>query len=178
MQTLLLPLRLVAGLILLSLATGVSAEKNSLTATIPYEGEGRVFQVAPDTMLFMGDFEGIMYVETAEGELDQAFVRCPAIQKVNLKTKASSGYGYCVIAVSEGNTVYAEWTCEGDPSGCRGEFTLTAGTGEFDGIKGSSKLLVRSPLHALLADMATGSVVTTEAGLVVLPKLSYEIPNR
>ena len=74
MQILSLPLRLVAGLILLGLATGVSAEKNSLTATIPYEGEGRVFQVAPDTMLFMGDYEGIMYVETAEGELDQAFV--------------------------------------------------------------------------------------------------------
>ncbi len=47
---------------------------------IPYEGEGRVFQVAPDTMLFMADYEGIMNVERAEGELDQAFVRCPAIQ--------------------------------------------------------------------------------------------------
>lgn len=173
-----LSLRLVAGLILLGVATGVSAEKNSLTATIPYEGKGRVFQVTPDTMLFMADFEGIMYVETAEGELDQAFVRCPAIQKLNVKTHALSGYGYCVIAVSEGNTIYAEWTCDGDPTGCRGEFTLTAGTGKFDGIKGSSKLLVRSPLHALLADMATGSVVTTEAGLVVLLKLSYEIPDR
>ncbi len=100
-------------------------------------------------MLFMADFEGIMYVETAEGELDQAFVRCPAIQKLNVKTKALSGHGYCVIAVSEGNTVYAEWTCEGDATGCRGEFTLTAGTGKFEGIKGSSALLVRSPLHAL-----------------------------
>jgi len=30
----------------------------------------------------------------------------------------------------------------------------------------------------LLADMATGSVVTTEAGLVVLLKLNYEIPDR
>ncbi len=95
-----------------------------------------------------------------------------------MNTKALSGHGYCVIAVSEGNTVYAEWTCEGDPTGCRGEFTLTAGTGKFDGIKGSSALLVRSPLHALLADMASGSIVTAEAGLVVLPKLTYEIPNR
>jgi myo-inositol-hexaphosphate 3-phosphohydrolase len=178
MQILSLSRRAVVGLILLGVAMGANAEKNSLTATIPYQGEGRVFQVAPDTMLFMADFEGIMYVETAEGEMDQAFVRCPAIQKLNVKTKASSGHGYCVIAVSEGNTVYAEWTCEGNATGCRGEFTLTAGTGKFDGIKGSSELLVRSPLHALLADMASGSIVTAEAGLVVLPKLTYEIPNR
>jgi len=178
MQIYSLSLRLMGGLILLGIATGVSAEKNSLTATIPYEGKGRVFQVAPDTMLFLADFEGIMYVEMADGELDQAFVRCPAIQKLNVKTHALSGHGYCIIAVSEGNTIYAEWNCEGNPTGCRGKFTLTAGTGKFDGIKGSSELLVRSPMHALLANMATGSVVTTEAGLVVLLKLNYEIPDR
>ena len=91
---------------------------------------------------------------------------------------SASGHGYCAIAVPERNTLYAEWACEGDATGCRGEFTLTAGTGKFKGIKGSSVLLVRSPLHALVADMASGSIVTAEAGLVVLPKLTYEIPNR
>lgn len=178
MQSLSFPLRVVVGLILLGLATGVSAEKKSLKATIPYEGEGRVFQVGPETILFMGDFEGIMYVETSEGEMDEAFVRCPALEKLNLKTGTATGNGYCVISVSPGNTVYARFTCEGEPGGCHGEFELTAGTGEFEGITGSSKLVVRSPLHALVEDAASGSVVRTEAGLAMLPKLSYEIPSK
>ncbi len=170
--------RLITGLIVMGLAMNVSAEKNSLEAFIPYNGEGQVFQVGPETMLFMGDFEGIMYVKTAEGEMDEAFVRCPAIQELNLETKASSGSGYCEISISPGNTVYAKWNCAGEPSGCEGEFVLTAGTGDYVGITGSSKLVVRSPLHALVGGSATGSAIVAKTGLAVLPMLSYEIPNR
>ena len=37
-----------------------AAEQGSVNVMIPWEGEGRVFNVAPTTMMFLGAIEGIM----------------------------------------------------------------------------------------------------------------------
>ena len=161
---------------LLGCATNLSAEPKSLEAMIPWEGEGRVFRIGPDTMLFLGAFEGIMYVETSEGAMHEGFVMCPVMQKLNLQNQSATAQGHCMITASGGDTVYAELTCAGAIGQCRGTFTLTGGTGRFEGITGSSELVVRSPLQALVADMSDGRVMRVASGLAQLTDLNYEIP--
>ena len=177
MKTLSRCIAVILMLSLFGLPTAVSAEEKSLKAMIPWDGEGRVFQVAPDTLLFLGAFEGIIYVETAEGKLYEGFVRCPVTQKIMIETKKTNGSGYCMITTSSDDTVYAEWSCEGQVGGCKGEFKLTGGTGQFEGITGKSKLIVRSPLQVLAPGMSAGNVLRAGSGLAVLPELKYEIPS-
>ena len=58
--------------LLLGLSASVQAQSKSLHATIPWEGEGRVFAEGPGKILFLGAFEGIMYIATSEGEMNEA----------------------------------------------------------------------------------------------------------
>ena len=83
-----------------------------------------------------------------------------------------------MITTSSADTVYAEWTCEGQVGGCKGEFRLTGGTGQFEGITGLSELIVRSPLQALAPGMSGGNVLRAASGLAVLPELKYKIPSK
>ena len=168
----------VFGWIILSVAFSASAEQKSLQATIPWDGKGQIFQVGPDTMLFLGSFEGIIYVETETGELNEGFVECPLTTKVDIKTKATSSSGHCMISVSPEETVYAEWSCEGQLGVCKGDFNLTSGTGKLEGISGSSPIILRSPLRHLAIDMASGSELRVASGLATLPKLTYELPAK
>ncbi len=165
-------------LILLGLAGAVQAEKKSLKAMMPWQGDGSVYQIAPDTMLFLGAFEGIIYTETSEGKLDEGFVRCPASQKVNLETGRVEGEGYCMITPSAGDVVYATWSCQGKVGGCQGDFILTGGTGQYEGVTGSSKLMVRTAINTLIVGMTSGSVIREATGLAILPKLTYTIPEK
>ena len=50
---------------------------------------------------------------------------------------------------------FAEWTCEGKVGACKGTFTLTGGTGKYAGVTGSSEMIVRWIINALI----TGWVV-------------------
>lgn len=151
-------------------------QTGSLRALIPWDGEGRVFQVSPNALLFLGAFEGIIYIEKNEGELNEGFVRCPLTQKIEISSKKTSASGNCMITVNDGATVYAEWSCAGKIGVCEGDFKVTGGTGRLEGVTGSSKLMVRSPMHVLAEDMASGSVIRVASGIAILPELSYTIP--
>lgn len=164
-------------LMLSGLSASVAAEQQSLKAIIPWEGEGRVFQVAPDTLQFLGAFEGIIYVETSRGKLDEGFIRCPVIQKIQLKTKKSTASGSCMITTSSEDTVFAKWTCAGQRGTCTGDFKLIGGTGQFKGITGLSKFIVRSPMHALVTGTSGGNIIRVASGLALLPELKYKIPS-
>jgi len=175
MRPLLRWLAVISGVMLLGMSASMGAEQNSLTAMMPWEGEGRVFRIAPQKMRFIGAFEGVMYVETADGKLDEAFAECPITLELDLETKARIASGHCMITVSSEDTVFSEWTCTGGPGGCKGDFKLTGGTGEFVEISGSSKLVMRTPLRALVTDMQDGATVHVASGLAVLPKLVYTV---
>ena len=73
------------------------AESRTISAIIPWQGEGRIFQIATDKLRFLGTLEGIMYVETAEGEMDEAFVRCPIVQDIDVNDQSTSVTGSCMI---------------------------------------------------------------------------------
>lgn len=166
----------VFGVVLLGSPMPAHAQKGELSATIPWEGSGHVFQIGPQTLLFLGSFKGVIYVAHAGGAMDEGFVECPVTQRLELATKETFGWGNCMITPHGGDTVFAEWSCAGAVGRCHGVFTLAGGTGKFKGISGSSEFLVRSPLRALAVDTSSSTVVRVGSGLAVLPKLSYEIP--
>ena len=152
------------------------AASSTISAVIPWQGQGQIFPVATDRLRFLGSIEGIMYVETAEGDMNEAFVRCPIVQDIDGTDGSTSASGNCVIVVSTDDAVFAELTCEGIAGLCSGEFKLTGGTGRFVGISGSGAMTVRSPVHALVADLSEGTVVHLAAGILQMPKLKYSLP--
>jgi hypothetical protein len=170
--------RAAVALLLAAFAAATAAESGTAKALITWDGEGHVFKVGTTRMLFLGDFEGIFYVETDKGVMDEAFVRCPATMNLDAESGTTSGKGHCAIHVDAGDTVYATWTCAGKPGYCEGTFTLEEGTGKFEGISGSSPMRVRSPLRAMVADMSSGSVVQVGSGIAILSKLEYRYPGK
>jgi hypothetical protein len=166
-----------AAAILLSILLPVrAAENDTVQAIIPWEASGRVFQADTSTMLFLGAFTGVMYIESSQGEMHEAFVMCPIMQKVDLKTGDSEAVGHCEISASPDNVAYAELACNGEVGSCNGTFTLIDGEGEFAGISGTGALRVRSPMRALITDVAAGAELRVASGLAVIKDLEYSIP--
>jgi hypothetical protein len=166
----------VVALLLPSLSAVYAAEQDTVQAIIPWEAAGRVFQTDTRTTMFLGAFTGVMYVESSRGEMHEAFVMCPIIQKLDLEKNNLEADGHCEISASPENVVYAELTCNGEVGSCNGTFTLVDGKGEFAGISGTGSLRVRSPLRALITDLAAGADLRIASGIAVIKDLEYSIP--
>lgn len=170
-------LRLLTAILILCGWSGLTyAATNTISAVIPWQGQGQIFPVGADKLRFLGSIEGIMYVETAEGEMDEAFVQCPIVQDIDVTSQSTSATGTCTIVVSTEDTVFADITCEGTKGICRGDFKLTGGTGRFTGISGSGEMTVRSPVYALAADLSDGTVLQLAAGILQIPELEFTTP--
>jgi hypothetical protein len=165
-----------AALLLLNFLAVHAAEQDTVQAIIPWEAEGRVFQTDTNTMMFLGAFTGVMYLESSQGEMHEAFVMCPIIQTLNLEMDSSEAIGHCEISASPENVAYAKLSCNGEVGSCRGTFTLVDGEGEFSGISGAGALQVRSPMRALITGMAAGADLRVASGLAVIKDLEYRIP--
>jgi len=166
---------LLTGLLVAVISGPALAAEKSVKIIMTWSGDGSIHSISPDRLLFMGEFEGIMYAEKADGELDAAFASCPATQYIDTGSKRTEAKGHCNIAISGEDTVFADWTCEGKLGACKGKFTLTGGTGKFKGVTGSSDLTIRSVLSTVAAGMSSGSVVRSTSGLAILPKLTYKL---
>ena len=170
-------LRYMTAILILCAWSGLTfAASITVSAVIPWQGQGQIFPIGADKLRFLGAIEGIMYVETAEGELNEAFVQCPIVQDIDVTSETTSATGNCTIVVSTEDAVFAELTCSGMRGYCRGEFRLTGGTGRFSGISGSSRMTVRSPVHALAQDLSDGTVLQIAAGILQLPELTITLP--
>ena len=165
-----------AVLLLLNVLPVYAAEEDTVQAIIPWEAEGRVFQVDTGTMMVLGALKGVMYVESSRGEIHEAFVMCPVIQTLSLEAGTTDAVAYCEISASSENVAYAELNCAGAVGSCQGTFTLTDGEGEFAGITGSGALRVRSPMNVLIRDLAAGADLRISSGLIVVSDLNYRIP--
>lgn len=166
----------VATFLVLSFSPAQAAEKDTVQAIIPWEAEGRVFQVDTQTMMFLGAFTGIMYIESSQGELHEAFIMCPITQKLNVDDRSTEAVGHCEISASPNDVAYAEISCTGEVGSCAGTFTLTDGEGRFSGISGEGALRVRSPMRELITDMAAGANLRVASGLAVIKDLQYRTP--
>jgi hypothetical protein len=163
-------------LLLLNFLPVHAAEQDTVQAIIPWEADGRVFQVDTSTLMFLGAFTGIMYIESSQGEMHEAFVMCPIIQTLNLEMGSSEAVGHCEISASPENVAYAELSCNGEVGSCQGTFTLIDGEGKFAGISGEGALRVRSPMRVLITGMAAGANLRVASGLAVIRDLKYRIP--
>jgi hypothetical protein len=169
----LLPL---VAILLLAVAPARAAEQGTVQAVIPWEGEGRIFQIDSRRIQFLGAIEGIMYVENAKGEMNEAFVQCPIIQMMDLESGTTEAFGHCEITASPDDVVYAQLSCKGRVGDCTGKFILIDGEGKFAGISGEGMLRVRSPIHALAGDLGSGALLRVAAGLAVIRDLKFSTP--
>ena len=166
----------LAAFILCTLTYAAVAETTTISAIIAWQGQGQVFQTGDSKAQFLGSLEGIMYVETAQGDMNEAFVRCPIVQEINLEDGTTSANGKCIIVASPDDTAYAEISCDGEKGICRGEFTFTGGKGRLAGIRGSGKMTARSPVHALASDLSAGVLIQAAAGILQMPELRVTLP--
>jgi hypothetical protein len=170
-------LRFLMTFIILCIWSGPTiAESSTVSAVIPWQGQGQIFPIGTDKLRFLGAIEGIMYVEKADGEMDEAFVTCPIVQDIDTSNQSTSASGNCTIIASTEDAIFAELVCKGRAGLCTGEFNLTGGTGRFAGISGSGKMIVRSPVHALAANLSDGTVLHIASGILQLPELRFTLP--
>jgi hypothetical protein len=174
-------------IILMALATAIfaaagapattAAENATVKASAAWVGQGRIFQTGENNALFLGAFGGVLYVESEEGKLDAVELICPGTVDIELKSGAQEGSGKCIVTDEDGDRVFADWVCSGpELLGCKGTFTLTSGTGKFQGITGKSPLKARTAFSAIVIDLKSGAVAKSGAGLLVLPELTYKLP--
>lgn len=159
-------------------SNGMAAEEGTVSIMSPWEGSGEVYQVAPDKLMIVSRYTGIMYIKNKEGSLDTAVMLCPGVDEIHVETKKTKGHGHCIISDGEDNLVFSKWTCVGTLDGCEGDFKITGGTGEFEGISGGGKMQVRTALIEAAIDLSSGSVIKNAAGLAVWPELKYKIPGK
>jgi hypothetical protein len=152
----------------------IAEQKRSLKAVVSWTGSGQVTQVGAEATEFLGKLKGIMYVETAEGKLNEAFIECTAKQTLQGETQTSIS-GNCGVVVSGEDNIYATYQCNGRPRACKGEFELTEGTGQFLGITGTSPMTVRSPLRYLAHTLHGQETITVSHGVMILNDLAYSV---
>lgn len=171
--------RFLAILLVIALGgtTATAQETITVSLTIPWTGNGQVFPISQQELRYIGVVEGIAYLEATDGTLDEAFVRCPIIEDISAKNGISKGTANCEISPGPGNTIYAELNCKGEPGVCRGTFELVDGVGRFAGISGRGKMIVRSPVHALTANLANGSLIDSGSGLIRVDELEVSLPS-
>lgn len=163
-------------LILVSFGSLVSAAEQNLKIMGPWEGEGKLYKVGVDEYQFIGTFEGIMYIDSGEEELNAAIFVCPTTQTINARTNKTKAHGRCHIIAAAGN-VFADFECSGVVGICEGKFNVTSGTDELEGITGSSDMIVKAAIGGVTLDTQSGSVVRTAKGLAVWPNMKIKMPK-
>lgn len=153
------------------------SDQSSLKAVVSWSGYGKMSQTSAAEHSFQGRLDGVMYIETSEGDLNEAFVECMAEQALQRGENLTRLEGQCTIIQSPEDSVYASYTCAGEPGACKGKFTLTGGEGRFKGITGSSPLIMRSPLRHLGYSLTSVDELVVRHGVMVLPDLNYNIPG-
>ena len=157
-------------------ATVAQAEEATVEAFSVYRSEGELARTGPDSATFAGTASGLFFVQTSEGPGRPSTIACPVSIEVDLETGAQTGQGKCTIETRDGESVFADWTCNGyHLVGCRGDFTLTGGTGRYEGVSGGGKMTVRSDLHELAVASAS-TVSRTSQGVIWWEKLRVEVP--
>jgi hypothetical protein len=151
-------------------------EERTVQAMAPWQGSGEVFVVAPEKLMILASFIGIMYLQGEPGPLDGVVMHCPVVQNLDTKSKRAEANGHCTFTDADNDVAYSTWTCTGVQGACEGEFTLAGGTGKFAGIMGGGKLMVRAALTETAASLSSGGVVRGAAGLAMWPELKYMIP--
>lgn len=161
----------------IGLSPARAAEEHKIDAFAPWEGRGQFFQIGTEKAMFVGAFMGTVYVDDGESLIAGGNLICPGSIELNLVDGTQQGAGHCVISSGPGERIYAEWTCSGAfGEGCNGMFTLTEGTGQWQGVSGGGPFSARSELRAFVT--MPGNVVNQFVkGLMVWRDFRYSLPQ-
>jgi hypothetical protein len=155
----------------------VAAEEGAASALATWAGQGRLFQTGEKQALFVGAFQGVLFIENGQGILHAARILCPGSMDVDLGTGDQKGEGRCIVTGRSGDRLFARWTCAGPHlRGCNGKFTLTGGTGKFLGITGESEFVVKTVVQEISPGSGPVDIKEAMGGLAVWPELRYRIP--
>lgn len=154
----------------------LAAEEHAVDAFATWEGRGQIYQVGTGTAVFVGAFTGTLFVSANADLRPGGSLVCPATIELDLVKGSMSGNGRCVIAGAPGERLYATWSCKGEfGKGCDGQFTLTEGTGEWQGVVGGGPFSAQSDLQVLAA--TPGNVISQSAkGVMVWRGFRYQLP--
>jgi hypothetical protein len=126
-------------IISLVLAGSAYAEDWKVTGSFGWFGVGKAYQIEKGHVYFVGEFSGTFFNDKGKNSLfDQAGVKCPAFNDLDLNNKKGRAGGYCTISDASGDQAYATWKCEGDTVHCTGPFEYTGGTGKYSNISGQN----------------------------------------
>ncbi len=175
LRVLMIPM--IVGVGLFGIVSFAVAEEGVVQAMAPWSGEGHAFPIGNDRVYMVAVYSGTIFVDKGEGVLHAASIVCPATVEVDLTTGKKSGQGHCVITNSDGDRIYADYTCTGDLRGCAGPFTLVGGTGKFTGITGEGEMISQLQARAVLVVEGFESARQHGEGIAVWPKLTYRIPD-
>jgi hypothetical protein len=153
-----------------------AAEEATVKAFVAWQGAGQTLQTGVNEATFIGAISGTVYVETEKGPIDSGQIVCPAMLLIGLESGAQTGSGRCTVTAPDGARIFAAFTCAGfNLIGCDGDFTLTGGTGRFEGITGGGRAVLRSGSRTRI-DAGGSGVTETGNGILFWPALSYKLP--
>jgi hypothetical protein len=145
------------------------------TLLFPWEAHGKVYEVAPNTLMFVGEIEGTLYAETGKGPLDAALMLCPMLYEIDVEGGNARSEGRCAIfPKGDSDVVYATYSCHGQIGSCAGRLDLSGGTGRFEGVSGSGAIASRSGAVELAVTAGPGGDISNAGGLMTLGGFSYK----
>jgi hypothetical protein len=153
------------------------AEQATVKAMAPWEGDGFAFPIGDEKVYMVAVYTGILFVEDSQGALHSGSLVCPGTVEADLKAMTKSGKGHCIITNTEGDRVFAEFSCTGDLEGCRGPFTITSGTGKFTGITGEGEMFSQMQSRQLHVVEGFESARQKGEGIATWPRITYSIPD-
>ncbi len=168
----------VATIMSVGLAAAVdAAEETTIEAFATWRGEGTLVPMGSNPAVLVATLEGDVYIQTDQGPLRAGTIICPATADVSLDDGAQTARGRCAWTANDGDQVFADWTCEGRHLiGCKGDFTLTGGTGRYEGVTGGGPMVLRSEIGTIAADASGQAIERSTTGILFWPALKYTIP--
>ena len=160
-------------------ATAHADEETTIEAFATWQGEGKLVPMGSKPAVLVATLTGVVYIQTEHGPVRGGILICPAIADVSLQDGTQTGRGRCVWTANDGDQVYADWTCKGRHLiGCKGDFTLTGGTGRFEGVTGGGPVVLRSELGTAAVEASGQAIDRTATGIMFWPAMTYKIPDR
>jgi hypothetical protein len=152
------------------------AEQHTVPAAASWQGRVRIFVTGMQQAFLVGTLSGRLVVEQEPRTLDGAQIACPGAVETDYAAGTQHGDGRCIVTTTGGDRLFARWTCAGVPDkGCAGRFVLTGGTGAFQGVTGTSEIVLQMLLSEII-QLNRQEAEYDLTGIVRWPGLTYGTP--